>query len=97
MGDDDVAFSLHVAPNSWSTSGLQVPDLLSYIGFSRQPCLFLRNECFVREVDANLDLNAFGLALGTAYQELTQSQRLLERCGFRLAQPEGGLFLRQAT
>jgi len=88
-GNDDVAFSLHVAPNSWSTSGLQVPDLLSYIGFSRQPCLFLRNECFVREFDANLDLNAFGLALGTAYQELTQSQRLLESCGFRLAQPEG--------
>ncbi len=88
-GKDDVAFSLHVAPNSWSTSGLQIPDLLSYIGFSRQPCLFLRNECFVREVEANLDLDAFGTALGTAYQELTQTQRLLERCGFWLAQPEG--------
>jgi len=88
-GKDDVAFSLHVAPNSWSTSGLQLPDLLSYIGFSRQPCLFLHNECFVREVDANLDLSAFGVALGTAYQALTQSQRLLESCGFRLSQPEG--------
>ncbi len=88
-GKDDVAFSLHVAPNSWSTSGLQVTDLLSYLGFSRQPCLFLRNECFVREVDTNLNLDAFGAALGTAYQELTQTQRLLESCGFRLAQPEG--------
>lgn len=88
-GKDDVAFSLHVAPNSWSTSGLQIPDLLSYSGFSRQLCPFLRNECFVREVDANLDLNAFGAALGTAYQELTQTERLLESCGFRLAQPEG--------
>ena len=88
-GKDDVAFSLHVAPNTWSTWGLQLPDLLSYIGFSRQRCSFLRNECFVREVDANLDVNTFGAALGTAYQELTQTQRLLESCGFRLAQPKG--------
>ena len=88
-GKDEVAFSLHVAPTTWSTSGLQIPDLLSYLGFSRQPCLFLRNECFVREVDGNVDLDAFGAALATAYQELIQSQRFLERCGFRLAQPEG--------
>jgi len=88
-GKDDVAFSLHVAPNTWSTSGPQLPDLLSYIGFSRQHCYFLPNECFVREVDANFDLNAFGAALGTAYQQLAQTQRLLESCGFRLAQPEG--------
>lgn len=88
-GKEDVAFSLHVAPNTWSTSGIQIPDLLSYLGFSRQPCLFLRSECYVKEVQEGLDLNNFGRALGDAYQQLSQAQRHLENCGFALDQPEG--------
>ena len=88
-GKEDVAFSLHVAPNTWSTSGIQIPDLLSYLGFSRQPCLFLRSECYVKEVQEGLDLNNFGRALGDAYQQLSQAQRHLESCGFALDQPEG--------
>ncbi len=88
-GKDDVAFSLHVAPNTWSTYGIQIPDLLNYLGFSRQLCLFLKSECYVKEVEASLDLNAFGLALGEAYQELSKAQRHLESCGFALDQPEG--------
>ena len=88
-GKEDVAFSLHVAPNTWSTHGIQIPDFLSYLGFSRQPCLFLRSECYVKEVKSDLDLNAFGRALGEAYQQMSQAQRHLENCGFALDQPEG--------
>lgn len=88
-GKQDVAFSLHVAPSTWSTYGIQIPDLLSYLGFSRQPCLFLRSECYVKEVNADLDLNAFERALGEAYQQLIQAERYLRSCGFALDQPEG--------
>ncbi len=88
-GKEDVAFSLHVAPNTFSTNGIQIPDLLSYLGFSRQPCLFLRNECYVKQVEESFDLNAFGRAIGEAYQQLIQAQRHLECCGFLLSQPEG--------
>jgi hypothetical protein len=88
-GKNDTAFSLHVAPTMWSTSGFQIPDLLSYIGFLRQPCLFLKNECYVKEVPEGFDLNRFGTALGDAYQQMNQAQRHLEQCGFILNQPEG--------
>jgi len=88
-GKTDFAFTLHIAPNTWTTSGIQIPDLLSYLGFSRQPCLFLRGECYVKEVHESLDLDKFGRAFGDAYQQLSQAQRHLENCGFALDQPEG--------
>ena len=95
-GKNDTAFSLHVAPTTWSTAGLQIPDLLSYIGFSRQPCLFLRGECYVKEVPEGFDVNKFGAALGAAYQQLTEARFHLEKCGFILNQPEGwGYFFGQ--
>src|ERR1700690_308977 len=88
-GKNDEAFSLHVAPNSFSTAGLQIPDLLNYIGFSRQPCLYLGGECYVRQVEANFDVNAFSAVLAKAYKELDQAESHLNECGFWLAQPEG--------
>jgi len=97
-GKEDVAFTLHVVPNTFSTYGIQIPDLLSYSGFSRQPCSFLTRECYVKEVNADVNLNAFGKALGEAYQQLSQAQRHLERCGFILDQPEGwGYFFGQQS
>lgn len=94
-GKQDTAFSLHVAPNTFSTSGLQIPDLLSYLGLSRQPCSFLqRAECYTREVQADLDLDAFGKALGVAYQQLSEAEKYLGACGLTIPQPEGwGCFL----
>lgn len=86
---DDVAFSLHVAPRSFSTSGIQLPDLLNYIGFSRQPCQFFHSECFVKQVNADFDIGLFGEAIGNAYRELVTAESRLESCGFRLIQPEG--------
>lgn len=88
-GKEDVAFSLHVAPRSWSTAGIQITDLLNYLGFSRQACLFLGGDCYSKEVQQELDINDFGHAFGEAYQQLVQAQRHLEKCGFALEQPEG--------
>lgn len=97
-GKNDVAFSLHVAPNTYSTYGIQLPDLLNYLGFSRQSCSFLRSECYAKEVQENFDLNSFGDSFGGAYQQLTQAQRHLENCGFALDQPEGwGYFFGKQT
>lgn len=91
---DDIAYSLHVAPNTFSTSGIQTTDLLSYLGFSRQLCSFLRNECYAKEVNEGFDLNKFLQAFGKAYQQLSQAERHLENCGYLLNRPEGwGYFL----
>lgn len=88
-GRQDVAFSLHVRPNTWSTYGIQMPDFLNYLGFRREQCLFLGGECYVRQVTADIDVDAFGRALGEGYQQLSQAERHLENCGFTLNQPEG--------
>lgn len=89
-GKQQTAITLHVAPNTFSTAGLQIPDLLSYLGLSRQSCSFLqRGECYAREVGSELDLVAFGQALDEAYRQLSEAQRRLEACGITIHQPEG--------
>lgn len=88
-GKEDSAFTLHVAPNSYSTYGIQLPDFLNYLGFSRYPCLFLGGECYCKEVQENFDVNIFGNAFGDAYKQLTQAERHFEKCGFALHQPGG--------
>lgn len=88
-GKEDVAFSLHVAPKSYSTSGIQIPDFLSYLGFSRQSCSFLGNECYVKQVDECFNLDTFGQAFGEAYQQLIKAEQHLQSCGFFLKHPEG--------
>jgi len=40
MVEDEIAFSLHVSPNAFTTSGLQLTDALSYLGFQRHHCPF---------------------------------------------------------
>lgn len=95
---EDVAFSLHVCPKTFSTSGIQIPDFLSYLGFRRQSCSFLRSECYAREVAQDLDVDAFGRALEEGYKQLSQAERHLQNCGFVLAQPEGwGYFFGKGT
>jgi hypothetical protein len=88
-GKGDIGYSLHVRPNTFSLNGIQIPDFLSYLGFSRQSCSFLLNECYVKRVEENLDINAFGQALDKGYEQLTQAERYLMNCGFMLSQPEG--------
>jgi hypothetical protein len=89
-GKDEFAFSLHAAPTSYSTYGLQMPDLLSFLGFTRSACPFTgRDECYARWIDPRLNIAALGEALTGAHGALTKAQGHLEACGFLLPQPEG--------
>lgn len=86
----DIAFSLHAAPNTWSTAGIQTTDVLSYLGFRRSRCHFVpAQECYVRWADESFDVGAFGQAFVTGFDELTGASKHLEACGFPLPQPEG--------
>jgi hypothetical protein len=97
-GKDDVAFTLHVQPKSFSSYGLQLTDFLSYLGFRRQTCSFLPTQCYARKVTEALDIKAFGRVLSEGYEQLCQAQRHLEGCGFVLDQPEGwGFFFGKSS
>ena len=38
-GKDDICYSLHVSPNSFSSYGIQITDFLSFLGFQRSDVL----------------------------------------------------------
>src|SRR5436309_10801909 len=87
---DEVAFSLHAAPNQWSTSGLQLTDALSYLGFQRQVCPFVETqEGYCDWVDDDIDLTRFAQSISQTHRHLLEGQRHLEACGLQLPQPEG--------
>ena len=95
-GKDDIGFSLHVSPNSYSLSGgYQITDFLSHLGFQRSGCSFIDSrQCYVRWVDTDFDINAFAGFFDKAYNNLTDAQKDLEKCGFFFDKPEGlGYFL----
>lgn len=86
---EDVSFSLHAAPNSHSTAGIQTTDFLNYLGFVRGHCAFVNGDCYSRAILENFDLPAFAIAFANAYQVLDKAERALDKCGFFLPQPEG--------
>jgi hypothetical protein len=89
-GKDDIGFSLHISPISFSLSGLQLTDFLGYMGFQRSVCSFIESkQCYVHWVDSNFDVNVFSDLLDQAYHNLTGAQKDLEKCGFLINQPEG--------
>jgi len=88
-GKDVFQDTLHVRPNSYSTSGIQTTDFLSLIGFNRSPCAFHHSECFCREVLPNFDLQGFAIAVSKAYVQMEEASRRLELCGLYIDQPEG--------
>ncbi len=85
---DDIGFSLHAEPRSWSTYGLQTTDFLSMLGFRRGPCSFGR-ECYSLLVNEDLKLDDFTDQFHQSFDNLLESQKDLEKCGFILDQPEG--------
>lgn len=87
----EIRYSVHVSPNTYSASGLQWPDFLSYLGFQRQSCtIFTRQQCFAKQVDsADFDLDLFASKSVTAFKNLENAQTSLGGCGFSFHQPEG--------
>ena len=89
-GKDDVGYSLHVLPHTFSTYGIQATDFLSFLGFERSVCSFVdRRQCYFRWVNENFDVNTFAELFDSAYRNLTDTQKDLEKCGFFFEQPEG--------
>jgi hypothetical protein len=87
---DDSAFSLHVAPNQWSSSGFQLTDTLSYLGFTRQECPFVDSrQAYCDWTSGDIDLARYAEGISKVHGHLLEAQRHLEACGFRLPQPEG--------
>ncbi len=87
---DDVGFSLHVAPSSFTSAGIQLTDFLSQLGFQRSACSFGGfRECYVRWVNEGFEVTDFGNHLDQAFSSLIEAQEELEKCGFFFDQPEG--------
>jgi hypothetical protein len=87
---NEIGFSLHVIPSSWTTHGYQITDLLSHLGFSRGPCSFAEHqECYVHEADQSFDLNNFINLFERSYVNLQHAESHLTKCGFFFDQPEG--------
>ncbi|RJR51739.1 MAG: TIR domain-containing protein [Desulfobacteraceae bacterium] len=88
-GKDDFLDTLHVHPNSWTTSGLQSSDLLNFAGFRRSPCAFFRSECFAKAIPESFDVDGFAQSAVKALKHLQEGERHLENCGIVIPQPEG--------
>lgn len=87
---DDVRFSLHARPSSWSTAGPQTTDVLGMIGFHRSRCAFVSGgECYGRAVDAEFDVQLFATAFTATYTAIDSARRHLEQCGIFLSFNEG--------
>ena len=59
---DDIKLSLHAAPNTWSSAGIQTTDYLKYLGFERGSCAFVRGECYSVGIPLDFDLTKFVVA-----------------------------------
>jgi len=80
------AYSLHMAPSTFSTSGLQTTDYLAYLGFSPSSlCTFTNSQrCYCRWATEDFDLDAFIRAFGDSFARMQTAQRSLGACGFTL-------------
>jgi hypothetical protein len=60
-GKDDVAFTLHLNPSAFTSSGLQTTDWLRLLGFTENAqCQFTSaRRCFSKEVPQGYDLQRF--------------------------------------
>ncbi len=86
----DVGFSLHAAPNQFSTYGVQTTDFLASLGFERSACTFTgRGDCFARSVSDGFALNEFVASFDASFAAFKEAARNLEECGIFFEQLEG--------
>jgi hypothetical protein len=91
---EDIGFSLHISPNTYTTYGIQTTDFLSMMGFQRSACAFTHGECYWRWAPEDFDVAKFAEAFDQGYSSLAEAQTRLEACGLFLDQPEGwGFFM----
>jgi hypothetical protein len=85
-GKDDVAFTLHVNPTSFTTAGIQTREWLQLLGFAENSgCKFTGGlQCFSKEVPEGYDLQNFATAFNDGFTRLEQANSDFEACGFWL-------------
>jgi hypothetical protein len=85
-GKDDVAFTLHVNPSAFTSSGLQTTDWLRLLGFKENTqCQFSNaRRCFSKEVSEGYDLQQFAAAFNEGIGRLQKAEQDLQACGFWL-------------
>ena len=85
-GKDDVAFTLHVNPNAFTSGGLQTTDWLRFLGFKENTqCQFSNaRRCFSKEVPEGYDLPRFATAFNEGFGQLQKAGEGLQACGFWL-------------
>ena len=89
-GKQDFGFSLHAAPNQFTTSGVQTTDFLASLGFERSACTFTgRGECYARWVADGFAIDQFVVNFDAAFATFKQAARELEDCGIFIEQLEG--------
>jgi len=91
-GRDDYTDSIHANPSSYTLSGLQTPDILSFLGFKRGGCAFHDGECFVKEIPLGFNAKEFAKSFKIAYELFLEASRNLDKCGIFFNQPEGSSF-----
>lgn len=98
-GKDEIGYSVHAKPSSFSSAGLQITDFLSHLGFVRQRCAYISGqEAYCRGVRAGFDISHFGPAFERAFAIMEEAEHHLEACGYSLEQPEGwGYFLGKSS
>lgn len=87
---DNIGFSLHAEPNSFTNDGMQTTDFLAFLGFKREKCSFVpRIECYAIWMDPEFDITGFSQKFNEAFDLFAKAARLLESCAIFLEQPEG--------
>jgi hypothetical protein len=85
-GKDDVGFTLHVNPTSFTTAGIQTREWLQLLGFAENAgCKFTgSHQCFSRDVPEGYDLRTFAAAFNDGFSRLEKANGDFEACGFWL-------------
>jgi len=79
---DDISYSLHAEPTSFSLSGLQRVDLLATLGFSEEVCPFVASKkCLANWIPADFPLSEFAKSFPDAFSELESAETHLTRFG----------------
>lgn len=86
---EDIKYSLHADPRTFSFSGPQRPDLLAHIGFHSGECAFFETRrCLASAVQPNFSLADFAKAFAQAFEILEEADRNLGVCGYFLTHPD---------
>jgi hypothetical protein len=80
---DDIAFTLHVTPNTFTSAGLQTTDWLRFLGFKENAqCQFSSlGRCYSEQVPEGYDLQRFAAAFTEGFGYLQKAEAGLQACG----------------